>query len=326
MKTEKSAVTIMCPSGKFYRVRAIGKLPEIGEDFTGKVLNKKIHYNKFIAAACLCFMLIGSSAYAYCAPAATILVNINPSIEIKTNIFGKIVACKALNDDGSKVLKDINIKNKSLVDGLNSILDQSKIDNFIDDNYIETGKTIRIEVSTKNNKQVDLSGFEKYLSNNNLNADIVNAGIEKRIEGNKNSDENAVKDSKNNTSNTDSSSTDKKNNSSNSTDNNSNVMNNSKNSNANSDNDSTNKNTVKDAANQNKKNDSDFNSSNDDSSNNNTKNNAEDKTTKGNSSGNSNINNDNNSDHHTPSITGKSKEKSPEPSKNISDGGKSKNR
>lgn len=177
----RSAV-IMSNIGEFYKVNTTGKKVKIGDEFTGTVMISKPFYRNLAAVASLLFfMLIGSYIYTYNTPVATVLVNINPSIQLKTNRYSRIVSFTALNNDGNKVLKGIKIKNKTLDDGLYLIIMQSQKDNFINDKYIESGKKIMVDITSMNNKHFDLSKSEQYISTSGLNAEINNSGVKKQI-------------------------------------------------------------------------------------------------------------------------------------------------
>lgn len=210
MKIEKNTATIMSSNGQFYKVTFKGKSPKIGQEFSGKVITKTRFINKnLITAACIFFVILfGGVSFAYYTPASTIEININPSMQIKTNIFNRIISCKPLNNDGKKLLASINLTHKLLDDGLKEIIEQSKKDNFINNSYVKSENIIQVKISTSNNQKVDLPKFEEEILTNNLNADIVNDGTVKHIESNKNSDNSSnTNNSSSNNTNTNSSST-----------------------------------------------------------------------------------------------------------------------
>lgn len=190
MKIEKNTATIMSSNGQFYKVSFKGKSPQIGQEFSGKVITKKRFINKkLVTAACIFFaILFAGISFAYYTPSSTIEININPSMQIKTNIFNRIISCKPLNADAKKLLTSINLNHKLLDDGLKEIIEQSKKDNFINNNYVKSGKLIQVKISNSNNQKVDLPKFEEEILTNNLNADIFDDGTVKHIESNKNPD------------------------------------------------------------------------------------------------------------------------------------------
>lgn len=166
---------IMTNTGEFLKLKLNKNSPKIGEIYTGEVVQDTPFYKYALTAATLAFLvLFGSTAYAYYTPVASVVVNINPSIKLDLNKWNKIIKSTALNDDGKKVLSELKVKNKSLDDGLNSIVDQAKKDNFINVEYIESGKTITIDInSSKQIKDFNLSKFENNIKSGNINLKIT---------------------------------------------------------------------------------------------------------------------------------------------------------
>ncbi|WP_339060937.1 hypothetical protein [Tepidibacillus marianensis] len=105
--------------------------------------NQSTKINKFIKwrllpmkkrlaiATCLAVLLIGggSGAYAYTQTPITYLsLDINPSVEIGVNTFGKVVKAEGYNNDGKKILNGINVKGSNVTEAVN-ILISSAVDN-----------------------------------------------------------------------------------------------------------------------------------------------------------------------------------------------------
>lgn len=87
--------------------------------------NKKIA--TVIAAAALALGITGV-AYSYTAPAKYISFDINPSVELVTNAFDKVIDANALNEDGIKILESLDLENKDVKEAVD-LLTQSAIDN-----------------------------------------------------------------------------------------------------------------------------------------------------------------------------------------------------
>lgn len=170
MELGKSHAIIMTNHGEFLKVASGKNKPQIGEIFTGEAAKSTPFYKYALSAASLAFVLLfGSSAYAYYTPVASIQVDINPSIKLDINRFNRIIKTTPLNEDGERVLSEINIKNKPINAGLNLIVDEAKKDNFINENYINQGKAIKVAIeNAKQDRDIDLSEFSTYVSKNNL--------------------------------------------------------------------------------------------------------------------------------------------------------------
>ncbi|MGD9568323.1 MAG: hypothetical protein AB7V48_08350, partial [Sedimentibacter sp.] len=82
----------------------------------GQVVNMN---NKFkfmakagsIAAALAISTLTG---YAYTAPATYVSLDVNPSIEYKLNAFDRVISVIAVNDDGEKIVKELDVNNEKI--------------------------------------------------------------------------------------------------------------------------------------------------------------------------------------------------------------------
>lgn len=174
MQADKNHAVIMTNTGEFLKLKVSETFPKPGEIYTGELAKSTPFYKYALTAATLTFLLLfGSTAYAYYSPVASVTVNINPSIKLDLNRWNKIIKSTPLNEDGKKVLSELNIKNKNLNDALASIVDQAKKDNFINKAYIEKGKTITINIdSSKPLKNLKLSDFEEHIKSDNLNMKI----------------------------------------------------------------------------------------------------------------------------------------------------------
>ncbi|HEY5588037.1 MAG TPA: hypothetical protein VIK86_03670 [Candidatus Paceibacterota bacterium] len=165
---------IMTTSGEFVYIKTSNVLPNIGEVHTGELYKKTLfNYKYFITAASLMFILISSaSAYAYYTPVTTIVLNINPSVSLKANRWNKIISFKALNSEGSLILNNIKLKNKSIDTGLELIVKEAKTENFINDKYVTDKKIISVDIISNLENSIDISNFKNIIDSNYLNIKI----------------------------------------------------------------------------------------------------------------------------------------------------------
>jgi hypothetical protein len=175
MQLNKQHAFVMTNTGEFLKLRLSKNPPQLGEEYTGEVLKESPFYKYALTAATLAFLVFFSStAYAYYTPVSSVVVDINPSIRLDLNRWNRIIKSTPLNEDGKKVLSELKVQNKSLNDGLDSIVVQAKKDNFIDSTYTEDGKTITIDI--KSSKQIEdfsLSKFEENIKSSNINLKIT---------------------------------------------------------------------------------------------------------------------------------------------------------
>lgn len=196
MQLEKRHAFIMTNTGEFLKVKVGMQSPSIGEVYSGEIAKKVPIYKYASMAASLLFVLFfGGVSYAYYTPVASVEVNINPSIELQVNRWDRILKSIPLNDDGVTVLNSLYIKNKPLNEGLNLIVEEAKKDNFINENYIESGKVITVSVKeNKLDKDINLSSFEEHAKKDNLTVEIKKFTEEVKEKTNKNSNTNIPSD------------------------------------------------------------------------------------------------------------------------------------
>lgn len=208
LSINKNKAHMVTPSGEFVKVKIKGTAPKVGETFSGELV-KNFTIPKFpVVAASIAFMLLFSgTAYAYYTPTSSVIVEINPSIMLKLNMFNRIIGSSPLNADGETVLKEIKIKNKPINDGLKTIVDEAKKDNFINDNYVKSDKAVTLFVDTKSKNDINLESFQKFMGESGVNLRINSNGKELKSEV-KNA---STDDSKNNNSSSKQNNTDKQN-------------------------------------------------------------------------------------------------------------------
>lgn len=76
-------------------------------------------------AAAICLLLVFEVGWhsLYGMPTSYISMDVNPSIELGVNRYGRVVAAEAYNEDGWDVLKHLSVKNKPYVQAVCSLLE-----------------------------------------------------------------------------------------------------------------------------------------------------------------------------------------------------------
>lgn len=147
----------------FEQIKAEEELKEKTREFifiktNGYKKKRIINYRHFIeAAACMIFLLMGSH-WLYFTSTAEISIDINPSIELGVNRFGKIVSEESFNEDGQELLNSLNIKYVDYFEAVRQIIENEKIDKLLSNDEI-----MMIAVTGKNEKQ-SLEIFSKIQS------------------------------------------------------------------------------------------------------------------------------------------------------------------
>ena len=130
----------------------------------------------------LVLVLLAAVAYGgvkFVGPSYSLTMDVNPSIEIVSNRFDKVVEVKPLNEDAREMLKDFEIKDKDLTSTIEDLADLMVLTGYIsggEDNLVS------IRVSDGNASEEVLNRLNQaiaaYLENKQIEATIVNEPIQ----------------------------------------------------------------------------------------------------------------------------------------------------
>ncbi|MGE5628129.1 MAG: hypothetical protein ACM3X7_08425 [Solirubrobacterales bacterium] len=85
---------------------------------------------KLAIAALIALIFIGGGAY-YQTPASYLSLDINPSIELGVNFWGKVVKAEGYNKEGKAILSGIDVKGSSLTEAVNDCISSAVDNNFV---------------------------------------------------------------------------------------------------------------------------------------------------------------------------------------------------
>lgn len=84
-----------------------------------------------MVTVCL-FLLVGMGGYfVYRKPVSYISVDVNPSIELHINRFGRVVSTEAYNDDGRDVIEQVPLKNISYMQAIDKLLKDESYSKYL---------------------------------------------------------------------------------------------------------------------------------------------------------------------------------------------------
>lgn len=91
------------------------------------------HFAPGYALAMVCFfLLMATGGYSvYSRPVSYISVDVNPSIELNINRFGRVVSVEAYNDDGREVMGQIPLKNISYMQAIDRLLEDESYNRYL---------------------------------------------------------------------------------------------------------------------------------------------------------------------------------------------------
>lgn len=169
IEIQKNKAVLLTSTGEFIEVLATKDM-NVGEEYIKTISQTSFIRNipKALVAALITFTVLGGGLGAYYTPVATLNLSINPSVQLKTNLFNKVIHSSALNSDGKVILDSINIKNKNFNDALCLIVTESEHQKFITEDY-KASKSISLEVTGKN---LNVSTFETIVHEHGISLEV----------------------------------------------------------------------------------------------------------------------------------------------------------
>ncbi|MDE5696273.1 MAG: hypothetical protein K2I96_02510 [Lachnospiraceae bacterium] len=87
---------------------------------------------RYVMAVICIFLLAGTGGYAvYSRPVSYISIDVNPSIELSVNCFGRVVSVKGYNEDGQDILEHVPLKNISYQQAIDRLLQDAYYIRFL---------------------------------------------------------------------------------------------------------------------------------------------------------------------------------------------------
>ncbi|MGI6085893.1 MAG: anti-sigma-I factor RsgI family protein [Acetivibrionales bacterium] len=123
----------------------------------------------FVAA----MIILTVGAFAYFTPVSYVSLDVNPSIEYSINLFDRVLSIKSVNEDGEKIIQNLNLKNKKIAVALEETLDK-----IVAEGYITKGENAGVVISVSDSAKAEVlineifEKTEKYLEENNETAEI----------------------------------------------------------------------------------------------------------------------------------------------------------
>lgn len=92
--------------------------------------------SSYALAAAICLLLVFCVGWhrLYSIPTSYISMDVNPSIELGINRYGRVVEAEAYNEDGRDVLRHLSLKNKPYVQAVGSLLEDEAYRKYLADN------------------------------------------------------------------------------------------------------------------------------------------------------------------------------------------------
>ncbi|MFP4698093.1 MAG: anti-sigma factor domain-containing protein [Eubacteriales bacterium] len=141
MDINKKDIIILTAEGSFEKIKnKYANNIGIGEEIDTNMVLKDTKFRKkyllrYIAALTVCCFILLSGFAFYHKPYGYINVDINPSVEMTYNYFGKVIKVKALNEDGDKILGKLKNFNGNDVEGaIEKVIMEARNQEYISNN------------------------------------------------------------------------------------------------------------------------------------------------------------------------------------------------
>ncbi|KGM96478.1 hypothetical protein Z968_06110 [Clostridium novyi A str. 4552] len=170
IKVCKNYVSIKTVNGEIFNVKIKDYTPNVGDIYSGNITYQNPKALRRIIALVIIIIAIVfcRNVYTYHAPKAVITINIPPTIQLKVNNWNKVVNVSATKENGRNLLIGLKLKNLTLNNALEKIIDTAKEKDIINDKYLKNKDNSIIIYTSTNNDSMDLSSFEKYLKDRKL--------------------------------------------------------------------------------------------------------------------------------------------------------------
>lgn len=178
VKVYKRCVCIRTVKGEFIKVKLKNYTPNTGDIYT----SIPIKYQNTAIISFLVLILIistiylGKNFYYKHTSAATVIIEIPPIINLKINRYDNVVQADSTYKSGRKILGNINIKNNSINTALKSIIQESKNNKIINEDYQKYGKSVIIYISNSDDKNINLDEFIRFMNKNKIKLKINSNG------------------------------------------------------------------------------------------------------------------------------------------------------
>ena len=89
---------------------------------------------RIVTALTVLILMIGLGGYfSYFTEASVISVDIDPSIELSINIYGRIISATGINDDGEALLADVRVDHMDYADAITDLLNSEAVQALLED-------------------------------------------------------------------------------------------------------------------------------------------------------------------------------------------------
>lgn len=84
--------------------------------------------------ALACSLVVGMvGVFSYFTPASAISIDVNPSIELKLNVYSRVIRANAYNQDAAQLLGEVSVSHLSYTDAIEQLMDSAAMAPYLSD-------------------------------------------------------------------------------------------------------------------------------------------------------------------------------------------------
>lgn len=126
------------------------------------------------ASFALLFIIGGISHNLYFTPSAYVDIDVNPSIELVVNRFGRVIKAEPYNDDGAAILEDISVRHISYDAAVDTLIDA-----MVSNGYLNQDGLLSVSVQTNDGeRKSSMLGILQSAIDNSLQEHHTNAATD----------------------------------------------------------------------------------------------------------------------------------------------------
>ncbi len=132
-----------------------------------------------LAAAAAALVLVFAGYSLYMQPTAYIGVDVNPSVELSLNRENKVLSAQAYNEDGKRILENIDLKGLYYQEAIDVLLKQERIDGYLDGDVYAV---FSIQSDDEAQEQLLMDGTKQYTNTNGMQTEYITVSGQERQE------------------------------------------------------------------------------------------------------------------------------------------------
>lgn len=149
VEKQNGHAVVLNKNGSFVKVKDKAEYA-IGAEYDFR--NNLFINKKFASMAAAIALVLGVSpvAYGYVTPTDYVTIDINPSVELVTNRFNKVIRINPLNEDGNKLVDGIKLNNKNIDEAVNLLIKSANEGGYLTQ---ELENQVLVTVCSKNEEK-----------------------------------------------------------------------------------------------------------------------------------------------------------------------------